>query len=112
MGNLRTLKPRTLGPLNLENTGNLSTDQHRNTANTISLGKDMLSRAEQRSSVWVVGNSTIRTTTPKVGKADHTAFPAGQAKRVSATAVSVAAAHSQAIECKGKKGGCCPNVAH
>jgi len=81
MGNLRTLKPRTLGPLNLENTGNLSTDQHRNTANTISLGKDMLSLAKQQSSAWVVGNSTIRATTPKAGKADHTAFPAGQTER-------------------------------
>jgi len=77
MCNLSTLKPRTLGPLNLGNTVNLLTDQHRNTANTSSLGKDRLSRSK-RSSVWVVGNSTIRTTTPKVGKAAQTAFPAGQ----------------------------------
>lgn len=66
MGNLRTPKPRTLEPLNLENTGDLSTDQHRNTANTISLGKDTLSHAKQ--TIFSLGS----------GQFDHTRnYPEG-----------------------------------
>lgn len=48
--------------------------------------------------------------TPK-GRAFQFSARPSKAKR-HATSVSVTAAHSQAIDCKGKKGGCCPNVAH
>lgn len=42
----------------------------------------------------------------------ETANPPKARESLSTTAVSVTAAHSQATDCKRKKGGCCPNVAH
>jgi len=76
---MTTFRLSNTEPLNSstqETRGTFRTDQHRNTGNTMSLGKCTGTNIQSNGiSVWVVGNSTKRTTTPKVGKVAIAAFP-------------------------------------
>jgi hypothetical protein len=71
-----TLQPFNTG--NTDNPSNRPTQQHSEhtpgQAQGLALNHNLLGE------VWVVGNSTISTTTPKVGKAAIAVFPAGQEK--------------------------------